>query len=182
MVQNPRPFTATFFNWKELTTSIFQGLFITAGTFFAYQYAIILGFDEALTRTMVFTVFITANVFLTLVNRSIYYSIFTTLKYKNNMALLLIGITLSITASLLFFPPPTRFFNFETLNLSQFTSCIYIGFITVMWCELVKINTRYKAINNHLGPQSPDTNSIPIPQPVYGAVEAPSHLKVGTLI
>ncbi|MCE9538897.1 MAG: HAD-IC family P-type ATPase [Bacteroidetes bacterium] len=65
MFQKPRPFTTTFFNWKELTTSIIQGIAITAGTLFAYQYSVYQGFDEAHTRTIVFTVLITANIFLT---------------------------------------------------------------------------------------------------------------------
>src|ERR1035437_5856889 len=61
MVQKPRPFTTSFFNWKELMTSIMQGLMITVGTLFAYQYAVRQGLNESLTRTMVFTVLIAAN-------------------------------------------------------------------------------------------------------------------------
>jgi Ca2+-transporting ATPase len=82
MRQKPRPFSSTFFNWKELTTSIIQGLMISIGTLSVYQYATINGYNEALTRSMVFATLIAANVFLTLVNRSFYYSIFTTLRYK----------------------------------------------------------------------------------------------------
>jgi Ca2+-transporting ATPase len=40
MTQKPRPFSNTFFNIKELTTSIIQGLMITTGTLLTYQYAI----------------------------------------------------------------------------------------------------------------------------------------------
>jgi len=145
MSQKPRPFTTTFFNWKELTTSIIQGLAITAGTLFAYQYSVYQAFDEAQTRTMVFTVLITANIFLTLVNRSFYYSIFTTLRYKNNLVLLIIAITITITGLLLFVPPLTTFFEFETLNISQLFTCIGIGFISVIWYELIKIKTRLKS-------------------------------------
>ncbi|MEP7256470.1 MAG: cation-translocating P-type ATPase [Ferruginibacter sp.] len=145
MFQKPRPFTTTFFNWKELTTSIIQGIAITAGTLFAYQYSVYQAFDEAHTRTIVFTVLITANIFLTLVNRSFYYSIFTTLRYKNNMVLLIIAITIAITGLLLFVPPLTTFFEFETLNISQLFTCIGIGFISVIWYELVKIKTRLKS-------------------------------------
>ncbi|MCX8480437.1 MAG: HAD-IC family P-type ATPase, partial [Sediminibacterium sp.] len=78
MFQKPKPFTVTFFNWKELSTSIVQGIFITAGTLFIYQYAIYNGYTESLTRTMTFTTLIVANIFLTLINRSFYYSILTT--------------------------------------------------------------------------------------------------------
>ncbi len=145
MSQKPRPFTTTFFNWKELTTSIIQGLAITAGTLFAYQYSVYQGFDEAHTRTIVFTVLIAANIFLTLVNRSFYYSIFTTLRYKNNLILLIIGITISITGLLLFVPPLTKFFKFGMIDTAQVFICIAIGFVSVSWYELVKISKRLKS-------------------------------------
>ncbi len=148
MIQKPRPFTTTFFNWKELTTSIIQGIAITLGTLFVYKYSVYNGFNEAHTRTMVFTVLIASNIFLTLVNRSFYFSIFNTLRYKNNLILLIIGITITITGLLLFVPPLTAFFEFESLNISQLFTCIGIGFISVIWYELVKIKTRLKSNMN----------------------------------
>jgi Ca2+-transporting ATPase len=144
MKQPPRPFTTTFFNWKELTTSIIQGLFITAGTLFAYQYAVYQGFSESTTRTMVFTVLVAANVFLTLVNRSFYYSMLTTLKYKNNLVPLIIGVTIAITALLLYVPPFARFFLFTPLDGVQIATCVGIGFISVIWYELIKWRKQIK--------------------------------------
>jgi len=142
MLQKPRPFTSSFFNWKELTTSIIQGLAITAATLFIYQYSVYQSFDEAHTRTMVFTVLLTANIFLTLVNRSFYYSIFTTIHYKNNLILLIIAITITITAALIYIPSLNKFFEFERLNLVELFTCIGFGFIAVIWFELVKIRSR----------------------------------------
>lgn len=142
MVQKPRPLTTTFFNWGELTTSIMQGLMITAGTLTAYQYAIYQGFSESVTRTMAFAVLIAANIFLTLVNRSFYYSILTTIRYKNNLVPLIIGITLAISGLLIFVPPLARFFSFEPLNWPQIGVCTGIGFLSVIWFELVKWRTR----------------------------------------
>jgi Ca2+-transporting ATPase len=142
MTQQPRPFTTTFFNWKELSTSIIQGLIITIGTLFCYQFAIYQGFNEAVTRTMVFVVLVTANVFLTLVNRSFYYSIFTTLLYKNNLVPIVIGITIFVTVLLLYVQPLTAFFAFEHLNKNQLFFAIGLGFIVVIWYELVKLIKR----------------------------------------
>jgi Ca2+-transporting ATPase len=146
MSQKPRPFTTTFFNWKELSTSIIQGLAITVGALVVYQYSVSMALNEAQTRTMVFTVLIVANIFLTLVNRSFYYSIFTTLKYKNNLVLLIITITIVLTGLLLFVPPLTSFFEFQTPNFSQLAICIGTGFLFVIWYELVKIKKR---LNNN---------------------------------
>nr|WP_321227943.1 cation-translocating P-type ATPase [uncultured Psychroserpens sp.] len=142
MLQKPRPFTVTFFNGKELVTSIVQGLMITLGVLIVYQYAIQNNYSESLTRSMVFTTLIAANIFLTLVNRSFYYSILTTLKYKNNLVPLIIGITITITASLLFITPFTKFFKFEALNLVQLLISVVTGFLAVIWYEVVKWNKR----------------------------------------
>lgn len=146
MLQAPRPFTNTFFNIKELATSIVQGLMITAGTLTAYQYAVHTGADENLTRTMVFTTLIAANIFLTLVNRSFYYSVLTTFKYKNNLVVLIILSTLLLSAMLIYIKPFAVFFKFEALSIQQLCISILIGFVSVSWFELVKWRTRKKDV------------------------------------
>lgn len=151
MTQKPKPLSSTFFNWHELSISIIQGLIITAGTLFIYKYSVFNGFNEAITRTMVFTVLISANIFLTLINRSFYYSILTTLKYKNNMVLFIVFLTISVFGLILYFSPLTAFFGFETLKLSQLITCIAIGFISVIWFEIVKLIYRK---SNSLQPSS----------------------------
>lgn len=138
MLQKPRPLVTTFFNGKELTTSILQGLVITAGTLFCYQYAVQHSYNEATTRTMVFTVLIAANIFLTLVNRSFYYSILTTSRYKNPLVLIIIGITIVLLALLLFVPLLTKFFLFEKLSGLQLAISVGIGFLSVIWFEVAK--------------------------------------------
>ena len=142
MIQKPRPYTTTFFNWAELATSVIQGLWITAGTLATYQYAVGSDYNEATTRTMVFVTLITANIILTLVNRSFYYSILTTLKYRNNLVPLIILITLVLTAMLLFIPPLTDFFEFSALGTLQILISAGIGFLSVIWYELIKWHKR----------------------------------------
>lgn len=142
MLQKPRPMSNTFFNWKELATSMLQGLLITAGTLLAYQYAVKQGYNEAVTRTMVFTVLIAANIFLTLINRSFYYSVLATLRYKNNLVLLIIAVTVTITALLIYVKPLAVFFEFEALTTSQMLISIGFGFVFVIWYEVVKWRKR----------------------------------------
>jgi len=142
MLQKPRPFSTTFFNWRELATSIIQGLMITIGTLATYQYAVSKGPDEQFTRTMVFTCLIAANISLTLVNRSFFYSLITTFRYKNNLVLLIIVITVLITAALIYLKPLSDFFGFEPLNIFQLAISLATGFISVIWFELYKWRTR----------------------------------------
>lgn len=144
LAEKPRPFTTTFFNFKELTTSIIQGLVIALGTLLVYQYAVAQTWDEATTRAMVFATLITANIFLTLVNRSFFYSIFTTLQYKNNLIFGVIGTTILLNAAILFWEPLANFFDFEVLTLPQLGVCILVGMLSVLWYELVKLNKRRK--------------------------------------
>lgn len=144
MLNKPRPFVTSFFNWSELTTSIIQGLAITAASLLMYQYGVYQNLDEEKIRTMVFIVLISANIFLTLVNRSFYYSILTTLKYKNNLVLLMIGITIIITSLLVFSPVLRSFFGFAELKLTYILLSILAGFISIIWYEIVKFNKRRK--------------------------------------
>lgn len=145
LLQKPRLFTYTFFNWRELTTSIVQGLMITAGTLLVYQYAVSYGLNEAVTRTMVFTTLLSSNIFLTLVNRSFYYSVFTTIRYQNNLVPLIIGLTLAISALLLYVQPLTGFFDFESLSPFQLGLSLLAGFLFVIWYEGVKVYKQFHA-------------------------------------
>lgn len=138
MLLPPRPFTNTFFNLKEITISIIQGLIITIGLLFIYQYCVFENCSESTTRTVVFLTLISSNIFLTLTNRSFYYSILTTLGYKNNLVLIIIGLTLLITASLLFIPMFASFFEFERVSGFQISLSILVGFTSVLWIEIYK--------------------------------------------
>ena len=143
MLQKPRQLTTTFFNLKEITMSIIQGLVITLGLLFVYQYCLAEGCNENVTRTTIFLTLIASNIFLTLENRSFYYSIFTTIRYKNNLVLLIIGITIIITSLLLFVPVFSKFFLFEKVDYIQIGLSILVGFISVMWIEIYKIFKRH---------------------------------------
>jgi len=87
---------------------------------------------------------IAADIFLTLVNRSFYYSILTTIQYKNNLVGLIILITILVTGLLLYVPVLAGFFKFAPLKLTELLICIGIGFISVIWYEVVKFVKRQK--------------------------------------
>ncbi|MBK8610748.1 MAG: cation-translocating P-type ATPase [Chitinophagaceae bacterium] len=147
MLQKPRLFSSSFFNRRELTTSIIQGLAITIGTLFIYQYAVRQGSSENITRTMVFLTLITANILLTLVNRSFYYSMITTGRYKNKLVPAIIAATCLLMAMLLFIPFLRNIFQFDKLNTVQLLICMMTGLTSVIWYELVKFIKRRKPKN-----------------------------------
>ncbi|WP_428657928.1 cation-translocating P-type ATPase [Runella sp.] len=135
MKQPPRLMTTTFLNLKELSISIVQGSIITLGTLFSYQYSVANGYDENLTRTMVFVTLVVANVFLTLVNRSFQESVLVTLRYKNNLLIGVIALTLFMLFALVYVPIFASFFKLEALNYTQLGLSFLVGFLTVIWFE-----------------------------------------------
>jgi Ca2+-transporting ATPase len=147
MKQQPRPFTSTLFNGKELLSSVTQGLIITTGALAIYLYAIAQSYTEATTRTMVFSTLIWANVFLTLVNRSFYYSFITTLRYRNNLLPVIIVITLLALGLLIYVKPFATLFQFQGLSFNQFLISTITGFIAVIWFEAVKWIKRLSSYN-----------------------------------
>lgn len=142
MILPPRPFSNTFFKLKEITMSIIQGAVITVGLVCIYHFCVSNTYNENTTRTMIFLTLISSNIFLTLVNRSFYYSIFSTLKYKNNLVPLIIGLTVVVTASLVYVPVFASFFEFERISIPQLVINIAAGSISVLWIEIYKIFIR----------------------------------------
>lgn len=138
MKRGPRPMRTDFFNFKELTASIIQGIAITLGLLLSYQWAIYNQWNENITRSMVFLTLITSNIVLTLVNRSFYYSLWTTFQYKNILVSIIIGITIFLTILLFAIPFLRSLFNFELITLSQMFFCIVTGLVSVLWFEVVK--------------------------------------------
>ena len=147
MLQKPRPITNTFFNLKELSLSIFQGLAITAGTLFMYQLAVQKGYSEEMTRSLVFTTLIFSNLFLTLVNRSFYFSVLKTLRNKNVLLQIVIIATLALLAMILYIPSFSSFFKITSLNAMQIGWSVVTAFVSVIWFEVYKWRKRKRGEN-----------------------------------
>ncbi|MCE7059409.1 cation-translocating P-type ATPase [Dyadobacter sp. CY343] len=136
--QPPRPFTSSLFSTNELLLSIIQGLVITAGLFGVYWYALMTGSGEPMTRSLVFICLISANFFLTLANRSFQKSIFSTLKYKNDLVGWVLTISVSLCMLIFFTPTLSALFKLDAPNIVQTLLSILVGFISVNWFEIYK--------------------------------------------
>jgi Ca2+-transporting ATPase len=138
MLRKPRAFTRTFFSTRELGTSILQGLVIAFATLSLYQFCVYEGDSEGVTRAMIFVTLISSNIFLTLVNRSFYFSLLTTFTYKNNLVFIIIGVTVLLTAALLYIPGLNEFFEFDRISGRHVAIPATAGFLSVIWFEGVK--------------------------------------------
>ncbi len=145
MLRPPRRMDLTFLSWTELRTSVVQGLMITAGTMFCYQYAVRNALGEDLARTMVFTALVVANIALTLVNRSFHHSLLSTLRYRNPLLRGIVRGTLGLLTILLYVPGPRDFFALATPPLPLLALSAGIGSLSVVWYEVVKWRVRRTA-------------------------------------
>ncbi len=142
MNRPPRKMGTTFLSVRQLLISILQGLIITAGCLGTGYYFMQQGANETTIRTVVFTTLLFSNIFLTLVNRSFYYSVFTTLAYKNRLVPLIIGITLVFIAAVLYIPFMQKLFSLEQLSFSLIGICLLTALLSTWWLELWKIYKR----------------------------------------
>ncbi len=144
MQQPPRTMTDTFLNLRELAISIIQGLVITAGVLFAYQWSVLNGGSEEKTRAMVFTTLIIANILLSLVNRSFSYSVFDSFKNKNPLFPVIIGLTLVLLFAILYIAPAANFFHVTGLDLQELGMTLSVAAVSVLWFEIYKLFRRMK--------------------------------------
>lgn len=146
MQQPPRPQGYSFIKLSEMGLSVIQGLIISAGTLFMYHYYIAQEATESQTRTVVFITLILANIFLTLANRSFYYSVFESLKNKNALIWGVIGITTFVLVMMLYVPAIREFFKMSIIPFTDFIKCLMVAFASVFWIEVWKLIQRKKNI------------------------------------
>ncbi|MFP8892818.1 cation-translocating P-type ATPase [Chryseobacterium sp. EZn1] len=142
MKRPPRALTDTFLNWRELTISIIQGIIITAGILWLYQYSVSHGNGEAKTRALVFTTLIFSNILLSLVNRSFYYSMLECFKNRN---VLLAGISVLVVIFLLiilYAAPVSGFFSVTALSIEELGLALLTASVSVLWFEVYKFIKR----------------------------------------
>lgn len=148
MKKPPRALSDTFLNWRELTVSIIQGLVITAGILWMYQYSVSLGNDESKTRALVFSTLIFANILLSFVNRSFYYSVFESFKNRNNLLLGISILVLLLLLIILYVNQVSAFFNVTSLSLSELSGTLVLAAISVLWFEVFKLIKRMQNKKN----------------------------------
>ncbi len=141
MLRSPRHISSTFLSVKQLRTSIVQGLVITTGCLSLGYYLMQHQQNETMVRTAIFITLLFCNIFLTFANRSFQYSIFKTLRYKNNLIPLIAGITILFILSLLYIPFIQQLFRLGPLSFSYLMICIAFAFVSTFWIEIFKLTS-----------------------------------------
>ncbi len=138
MRRSPRKISSTFFSFRELSLSIIQGLVITLFCLGLGYYFMRNNSDQTYVRTIIYVTLIFSNLFLTLVNRSFYYSVFVTMRYKNKLIPIILGISLIVLFLSLYLNPVRNVFQFTELRYQDLIICLIASFTSVMWIEVVK--------------------------------------------
>ena len=139
MLRPPRKMSATFLTFNQLSISIFQGLLITAGCLGVGYYYMSKGANESMVRTIIFITLLFSNIFLTLVNRSFQQTLVTTLRYKNKLVPLIIGIVLLLIFVILKSPFISNLFQLIPLALNDLLVCVVVALVSTVWIEGWKI-------------------------------------------
>ncbi len=139
MLLGPRK-KSGLFTTKELLISIMQGVVITAGVLILYYFFMNNGHTIEEVRTIVFTTLILSNVFLTFADRSFTKTIYYTIRYKNNLALAIIIVSIIFLLSLLFVPVIRHLFQLTSITIHEFWLCFAVAFASTMWLEIYKMD------------------------------------------
>ena len=142
MERPPRKQEITFLSGRQLSISIVQGLVIAAGCLGLGFYYIQHQANETTIRTIIFITLLFSNIFLTLCNRSFYYGIFTTLKYKNNLVVLITCISLLFIAAFLYEQHMQHLFRLGGIKPLDILTCVAVALVSTFWIEVWKFFKR----------------------------------------
>lgn len=138
MRQPPRAIGDTFLSLNELGISFIQGILITLGVLLVYQFTVQNGGDEDKTRAMVFSTLIFANILLSFVNRSFFYSVVESFRNRNPLLIGISALVLGLLFAILYVKPISQFFKVTALNIGELGMTVFIAAVSVLWFEIYK--------------------------------------------
>jgi Ca2+-transporting ATPase len=142
MKRKPLPKSSSFLSLNQLTLSIIQGVFITAGCLGLGFYMMKQGRDITFVRTCIFMTLLLSNVFLTLVNRSFTLSLWESFKNKNKLVPIAILFSIVFMILSLQIPFIRALFGLSSLNRWDWIICASVALICTCWLEGYKFYIR----------------------------------------
>jgi len=94
-------------------------------------------------RTIVFTTLIMSNILLTFANRSFNDTFLKTIRYKNNLVLPVLIISLGFLVAIHSVSFIRELFGMSVLSVQQIAICLTAALISVGWFELYKMSLRF---------------------------------------
>lgn len=123
---------------SELWLTTLQGLIITLGCVIMGYWGEAMNSSDEKIRAYVFFTLIISNIFLTVVNRSFKENIFKTIRIRNGLIPIIIGISILFLVLINYIPFLNSLFDIEALDFQELIVITIISFIFTMWIELFK--------------------------------------------
>lgn len=140
MTRPPRKLKDNLFNRNMILISLLQGLSVLILLAAIYAISIQLGFGAEKSRAITYIAMIASNVSLIWSNRSWSQSIIGRNKEANNKTVVLITILVLIALVLInYLPFLNSLFGFSQLSIIELLISIFLGFIMVIWFEIMKV-------------------------------------------
>lgn len=142
MLAAPRKISYSFLNFRQLLLSIIQGLAITLGCLGLGYYYLQAGEENTTVRTVIFITLLFSNIFLTQLNRSFYFSVIQTIRYRNILVPVITGVTILFMACMIYVPGIRNLFSLNMISLRMLAVCAGVAMLCTCWLEIVKYFNR----------------------------------------
>ncbi|NTW69055.1 MAG: cation-translocating P-type ATPase [Chlorobiaceae bacterium] len=140
MLRRPRKADEPLFSRRTLSFSLMQGgvvLGVVMGIFWFFQNK---GYGEEEVRALTFTTLMISNLSLILTNRSWSRTIIASLRFANSALVPVIAGGVLFLGIVLYVPFFVTLFRFSALHLMDLLICLFAGFGSVIWFELLKLS------------------------------------------
>ncbi|MGZ5102620.1 MAG: cation-translocating P-type ATPase [Usitatibacter sp.] len=142
MERPPRPVAQPLFTPGSLAIGCLLGASVLTVVACIYGWALSGGRDDTAARAMAFTALVTGNIALIFANRSHEFTIVEMAAHENVAAWLVVaGATAALLATI-YVAPLASLFRFAPLELAPFAASAALGFVSVLWYDLLKVVRR----------------------------------------
>ncbi|MBO9611798.1 MAG: cation-translocating P-type ATPase [Dyadobacter sp.] len=135
--EKPRPVTARLFGLRELTGSLLQGATIAAFLVLVYFVGVKSGQSENATRAMIFIGMISANIALTVTNRS-RGALVSLFQQRNKLVFYALAMTIVLTVLIFRIPSVAELFRLSAIDSPKMLFSAGCGLVSVLVFEISK--------------------------------------------
>ncbi|MGE5309386.1 MAG: cation-translocating P-type ATPase [Deltaproteobacteria bacterium] len=142
MRRPPRKLREPLINRRAFVFSLLQGVSILAVVFTIFLLTLASGEGSVQARTLAFATLVFANLMLIVTNLSWTSSVFAILKVRNIPLAVVLAITLSALAAIIYVPSLRGLFHFSVLRQHDVIVAVSAGILSLTWFEVLKVVDR----------------------------------------
>lgn len=139
MKRKPRNLYEPMFSKKSIAVSVLQGLGVLSVVFLLFVYLVSTNRGELEARSLAFVTLVFANILLILSNLSWTKNIFQIIASKNKAFWLVACGAIIALLAVLYIPFLRSLFHFSYLHLNDLLLAFFIGALSLVWFEVIKI-------------------------------------------